>query len=577
MERIIWKRRSTVVLAGMLAVLLFGAYHAMSHNNQSKPWTDAHQPVDRRVNELVEHMTFDDKLALLQGVGQESGVSGYVGHINANPRLKIPSINLEDGAQGIGDNVPGVTALPAPISLSASWDHSDAVLYGTLLGREASGKGVNVLLGPNVNIMRTALNGRTFESYGEDPYLNAEMGTSVIDGIQSQHVIAVVKHFVANNQETDRTSENDHIDQRTLHEIYLLPFEAAVKDGNVGAVMAAYNQVNGQYMTDNRSLLTGVLDDSWGFKGFVVSDWGATHNTFQAIQAGLDMNMPGGKNQPDYFGVPLRKAVVSGQISISTINNDVRRILRPLFDVGAFNQAPEGNLQKKVTNSSDDREAQKIEEDGTVLLKDTGGILPLENVHTIAVIGQSASENPMISGGGSAHVNASSVVTPFEGIKQRAGSSIRVLYSPGTLPIPTGPTFINSPNWFPVIPGQLFGKGIQTQYFQSTDLSGTPVETRSSDIDFSWTKKPVPQITSSGWSAKWIGRVTPPTSGTYTFGLSSSGGSRLYINGKIVLDRWNKGMTQSTCTAIATAGHPCLSNSITLRMALRHHPTRCCH
>jgi beta-glucosidase len=516
----------------------------------SDPWMNPHLPIDKRVDALMAAMTLDDKIALLHGVYG----SPYVGYVPANPRLHIPALYLEDGPAGVADGMNGVTQFPAPIAVSASWDTNLAKQYGAAIGQEEKGKGVNIALAPDVNIMRVPQGGRTFESFGEDPYLNGAIAAADIEGIQSQGVMATVKHYDANNQELNRGTVSANIDERTLHEIYLPAFEDAVKQAHVAAVMAAYNKVNGTYCSENEYLLKDVLKGEWRFPGFVMSDWGATHSTVQAANAGLDMEMPTG----NYFGANLKQAVEDGQVSMATIDDKVRRILYEMFRFGLFDNAPTGSPNAVVTSTEHEILAKKVAEEGTVLLKNEGNLLPLDpkKVKSIAVIGPDAGDAAMTSGGGSSHVNPSRVVTPLEGITARAGNGVKVTYAQG-IPNPIGT--------LPTIPAEYLtpfsgvGHGLTVEYYNNTSLSGTPVATGTdTDMNFHWNGlSPASGVPATNWSARWTGTLTPPETGTYTFSLTSDDGSRLYINGQLVIDNWrNQAAHTETATVDLTAGKP---------------------
>ncbi|HEX4862935.1 MAG TPA: glycoside hydrolase family 3 N-terminal domain-containing protein, partial [Acidimicrobiales bacterium] len=255
-------------------------------------WMDAGQTPDARASELVKSMTLDEKLQMVhQALGDVVGSFGAAGYIPAIPSLCIPELVLNDAGSGLGDGQLGVTSYPAAISQASSWDPQQQYRVGASLGEESFAKGVNVLLGPDVNIARVPLNGRTSEAFGEDPYLAGQTAAAFIQGVQSQHVIATVKHYDANNQETNRGTINEQIDNRTLHEIYQPAFKAAVGQGQAGSVMCSYNLVNSAYACQNGPLLNTDLKGQMGFPGFVVSDWGATHSTVNSAMNGLDMEM----------------------------------------------------------------------------------------------------------------------------------------------------------------------------------------------------------------------------------------------------------------------------------------------
>lgn len=511
-----------------------------------RPWLNAAQTPDQRADELIAQMTLAEKIAMLHGAG-----GSYVGNVPANTRLGIPALTLEDGPAGVADGMTGVTAFPAPIGVAASWDTSLMNQYGQDLGAEEYGKGANVALAPTVNILRNPQWGRSFESLGEDPYLTSQMGVADIQGIQSQYVIATVKHYAANNQEYDRTTDSSNIDERTLHEIYMPAFQAAVQQGNVGAVMCAYNKVNDIYSCEQPYLLNDVLKTQWSFPGFVMSDWGATHSTLQSAAAGLDLQMP----DDSFYGSALQTAVQNGQVTIQTINAMVHRVLRTMFAIGLFDHPTTGSPSSNVATAAHNQFTETAAEDGTVLLQNTSSILPLNSgsLSSIAVIGSDASTSPMLAGGGSAHVNASSVVTPLQGITSRAGSGVHVQYAAG-VEANGGEPAINSQY---LTPSSGSGHGLYAQFYNNMTLSGSPTLTRvDPQVDFNWNgNSPGSGVNTTQWSAKWTGTLTAPQSGTYTFSITSDDGSRLYINNQELIDNWrDQGSTTATGTITLAAG-----------------------
>ena len=381
---------------------------------------------DARARDLVSQMTLDEKITELHGVGSTEH-RRYVAPI---PRLKIPALKVANGPCGVG---PGdehhqlpATALPAPISLAASWDVSLAHEYGVIIGKEAKDLGDDLLEGPDVNIARVPQNGRTFEAFGEDPYLVGQLSVNEIKGIQSQGEIANVKHYAANNQETNRFTVNEIVSERALREIYLPAFEASIVQGHSASLMSAYPQVNGQFCCQNSELETRILKDEWNFKGFITSDFGAVHSTVPSAMAGLDLEMPNGK----YFGDALKAAVQSGQVPMSVIDDKLIRRFRTMMAFGLFdNPFP----PKPVPAKEDGAEACRIAEDGMVLLKNDNNELPLntDNLHSIAVIGPYAAK-AMTGGGGSSHVIPLYTVDPVIGIQQRAGMNVVVNFDDGT-------------------------------------------------------------------------------------------------------------------------------------------------
>ena len=301
-------------------------------------------------------------------------------------RLGIPPLVITNGPAGVGpgDNPhqPAATALPAPISLAASFDPALARQYGVVTGAETRDLAESLLEGPDVNIARVPLNGRTFEGYGEDPYLASQISVGNIDGIQSQGIIAEVKHYAANNQEQNRFAVNEVVDDRTLHEIYLPHFEASVKDAHAGTVMCAYPKVNGAFACENDPLLKDILRGHWGFDGFVQSDFGAAHSTVASAQAGMDLEMPTGV----FYADAMKQAVQSGQVSVQTIDTLLIRRFTVMMRFGLFDRPL---TLSPIPVDADGTFARAAGEDGTVLLKNAAAQLPLDAsaLHSEAVIG----------------------------------------------------------------------------------------------------------------------------------------------------------------------------------------------
>ncbi len=433
-------RRRSLVLVGAATAAMLGVSLSLPSSAQSAkpaqpaqpaanaacPWVGSSAPVSQRVAQLLGQMSLAQKITLVHGAG-----GSYVGNTPAIPALCIPALNLEDGPEGVGDGMTGVTQLPAPVAAAATWDPAAEQSYGAVIGAEDAGKGVNIDLGPTVNIDRDPRWGRAFESLSEDPYLAGRLSAAEIRGVQSQGVLAQVKHLGVYNQETNRNTPSDNaiIDTRTLQEIYLPQFQAATQQGAASSVMCSYATVNGTYACENPTLLNNALDTEFGFPGFVTSDWGATHSTVASANAGLDQEMPGA----DYFGSGLQNAVNSGQVSTTTLNNMVGRILTEMFAFGLFDRPVSGGTGATVTNAAHVATAASVAEEGSVLLKNSNNLLPLNtsSVRSIAVLGDDASTNAETDGGGSAGVNSSGTVTPLQAITSRAGSGVSVQYSQG--------------------------------------------------------------------------------------------------------------------------------------------------
>lgn len=543
--------RAVAAAAALLAGSLTGVLVTSAASAATPPWMDASQTPAQRAAEVLAVMTLDDELSLMHNTTscQYAGCtpSSFSGGT-------LPALHLQDGPVGVGDGVTDVTQLPAPVAGAASWDTSLMQQYGSVLGSEQWGKGVNVALAPTVNIVRDPRWGRAFESLGEDPYLAGQIGAADINGIQAQGPMAQVKHYAVYNQETNRnsTADNAIVDERTLREIYLPQFEAAINQGNVASVMCSYSTVNGQYACENSHLQNDILKGSQGFAGFITSDWGGTHSTVASANNGLDMEMP---DSNLYYGSALKTAVQNGQVSQATIDDHVRRILTEMFRFGLFDKSQTGTKSSVVTSSAHTATALQVAEQGSVLLKNSGPVLPLgTGAHTVAVIGADAGVQAQTQGGGSAGVNASYTVTPYAGIKNRAGSGAAVNYYQGVAgpdgALPAVPATA-------LTPSQGSGNGLYGQFFANTGLTGAAVATRTDqNLDFNWAgAAPNTGVATTNWSAKWTGAVHPPTTGSYTFSLTSDDGSRLFVNGQLVVDNWaDQGSTTRTGTVTLTAG-----------------------
>ncbi|MEU4611299.1 beta-glucosidase family protein [Streptomyces umbrinus] len=376
-----------------------------------------------RVEGLLTKLTLDEKLSMLHGATDPKAL-GQAGYVPGVERLGIPPLRLADGPAGVRVK-QHATALPAPVLLAAAFDPGLARRYGQVIGREGRALGQDVLLSPMVNLIRTPYAGRNFETFSEDPLLSADLVAEEIKGIQSEGLIATVKHYAMNNQEKDRDSIDVRVDEQTLNEVELRAFEAAVGAG-ARAVMGAYNKVNGTYACESKELLTGILRDRWGFEGWVMTDWHAAHSTVASLTAGLDMEMPNGK----YFGAALRTAVQNGSVSEEYVDRAVRRILTTMDDFGMLDgSAPPRPARNPSAGAAVALEVAKA---GATLLHNRNGTLPLtgEAARSIAVVGPTGSL-PFVSGGGSAHVIPDHAERPLDAITSRAGRGAQVSYALG--------------------------------------------------------------------------------------------------------------------------------------------------
>jgi beta-glucosidase len=389
---------------------------------QAQPWMNTALAPEDRANLLLAQMSLDEKIAMVHGVNGQ-----YVGNTTNNSRLGIPALHLQDGPAGVADGVQGVTALPAPICLAASFDRDLARQYGLVIGTEARAKGVHVSLGPMINMVRVPQGGRAFETFGEDPYLTSVIAAQHIRGIQSQGLIANAKHFICNDQEYTRGNQNSIVDERTLQEIYGPPFLASI-GGGVGSICAAYNMINGNWCPET-PLLTSLVKGKWGFKGFVECDWGGNFNMANAALNGLDMEMPHG----DRFGDPLKSAVLGGTVPMSQLDQMVRRILAAMFRFRIFDNPTTGTWGAYVITPDHTQLARTVAEQGIVLLKNSGPLLPLNPaaIRSIAVSGSAAAIDPIWTGSGSALVYPTYYDTPLNEISNRAGAGITITYNQG--------------------------------------------------------------------------------------------------------------------------------------------------
>jgi beta-glucosidase len=418
---------STLLASAQPASVQLAAGNSAARSQVSRPWTNRSLSPVQRADLLIHAMTVDEKITMLHGV-QPIPVKAYVGYVPANERLGIPALTLADGRAGVGNKARDVTLLPAPIAAASSWNVGLLNEYGKILGQEQWEKGTNVALGPSIDVVRVPEWGRTFESYGEDPYFNGRMAVAEINGIQSEGPIADANMYVTMNQESNRFKEDSIVDQRTLQEIYLPPFAAAIDEGHVGTVMCAYVKTNGMYSCENADLLTEMLRKQLHFDGWVMSDWGATHSTVAAVENGLDQEMPG----DTYFGKALKTAVDGGQVSMAVIDEHVRRILVPMFRQGLFDRKQPGNWAANVQSPQHAAFSKMVAEQGTILLKNEEGLLPLRGKESIVVVGAAGGTTPKAEGGGSSGVVAPYVVSPLDGIRKRAGSGASVSYADGS-------------------------------------------------------------------------------------------------------------------------------------------------
>lgn len=487
--------------------------------------------VEKRVDSILTQMTLEEKIDYIGGYDSF--------YIRAIPRLHLPAIKMSDGPLGVR-NYGLATAYPAGIALAATWDPDLVRHVGESIGREARGRGVHIMLGPGVNIYRAPMAGRDFEYYGEDPFLASRMAVSWIDGVQSQGVIATVKHFAGNNQEYDRHNVSSDIDERTLREIYLPAFEAAVREAHVGAIMNSYNLLNGVHATQNQHLNIDIAKKDWGFQGIIMSDWDATYDGVAAANGGLDLEMPSGKFMNRATLLP---AVRDGRVSEATIDDKIRRILREEIRFG-FLDREQQDLSIPNWNEQARRVALQAAQESMTLLKNEGALLPLEKskVRKIAVIGPDA--HPAVTqGGGSAHVNPITSVSVLQGIGNYVGGNTQVYFSPGE---PDLRSAVAETQF--TADGQ---PGLKGEYFNNADLAGAPALTRTDRrINFHWANGYAANAPQD-FSVRWTGTFQAANAGEYRAWLEGEHLFRLYVDDKLVIDRWSGGETTHQTSAVA--------------------------
>lgn len=482
--------------------------------------------VDRKVEELLSQMTVEEKLAYIGGVDWM-----YTKNFD---RLGIHRMKMTDGPQGLGTHGKS-TAYPATVMLAATWNEDLAYQYGKALGRDCRARGINILLGPAVNIYRAPMCGRNFEYMGEDPHLTSRTAVGYIKGVQDQGVMATVKHFVANNSEYDRNNISNDIDERTLNEIYFPAYKAAVQEAEVGAVMTSYNLLNGIYTTEDPWLLKEVLRKQWGFKGLVMSDWGSTHYCVPAAKNGLDLEMAGGeKMNPKDMAYYLR----TGDVTIDMVDEKVRHILRVLIAFG-FKDGTQADKNIPLDDPASVETALNVAREGIVLLKNEKNILPLntKKVKNIIVTGKNACRNAY--GGGSGAVVPFHYVTIFDGIRKEAAQhNVNVEYV----------------DEFDFSPKVIFtdesrsNQGFKAEYFNNINFSGKPVLTQTENkINYSWgAGTGLKDMPKENFSVRWSGIINSAETGEYEFTLGGDDGYRMFIDDKAVMDDWTAAAYRST-------------------------------
>ncbi len=481
---------------------------------------------DEEIERLIGAMTLDEKGSLTAGAS--------MWYLPPVERLGIPALKVSDGPSGVrGDSLLGRRSLSVPcgMAIGSTWNPDLVSDLGDVLAAEARSKGVHVLLGPTVCIVRTPLAGRTFESFSEDPLLTARIAVAYVEGVQAGGVACCIKHFACNDQEHDRMTISAEVEERPLREIHLVAFEQAVREAGVWSVMTAYNKVNGIYCSEQADLIGGVLRGEWGFDGLVVSDWFGTHATEAAAQAGLDLEMPG---PSAWLGPTLAAAVRDGFVDESVVDGQVRHVLRLMGRVGIL-----GGTTAAAADDGEEREeddpgrravARRVAVEGTVLLVNDG-LLPLdpEGVASVAVIGPNAGQLAM--GGGSSEVTPHRRRGVAEALAERLPdasifSEVGCRIDLGTAPIDLR-----------LLTSTAGDESLVVEYFNNPVLAGDPVAT---DVAHTarvlWIGTPQPELAVGRFSVRVSGTFTPDVAGAWQLGLESAGRAVLRLDGEIVVD-----------------------------------------
>ncbi len=491
-----------------------------------------------RADDLVKQMTLSEKISMLAGAD--------LWHTVSIKRLGIPSIAVTDGPNGargaLGNMGPSSALFPVGMALGATWNTALIEKVGAALAAEVKAKGAHILLAPTVNIHRTPIAGRNFECYAEDPYLSGKMAGAYIRGMQNNGAGACIKHFVCNDQENERMSISSKVEERPLREIYLEPFRLAIRDAKPWAVMSSYNKVNGVFASENDYTLKTILKNEWGFDGLVMSDWFGTY-TDDVPAGGLDLEMPGPARW--MAADKVNKALESGDLTLEQVDDKVRRILRIVERAGAF-ETPDPGEERAEDTPQQRAFMREVARETIVLLTNKNDLLPINpsKYKTIAVIGELA-KSANVMGGGSSRVNPHYVVSPLEGILARVGKSSKVEYAVGCYIHKNTPA-LEAAN----ITSEDGKVGLTLRVYDNYDFSGPPVfEEVTNRSNFDWWGNSIPNIKQDNFSVCLTGTFSAPEGGIHTFGLISLGQSRLFINGKLLVDNWDQNNTGIEKTA----------------------------
>ncbi|MFD1630152.1 beta-glucosidase [Pseudopedobacter beijingensis] len=479
--------------------------------------------VKKRADKILKQMTLEQKIDYIGGEK-----INYPG-IRPMPEFGIPHIRMADGPQGIRKyDVTESTLYPCGMLSAATWNKQLVKKLGIGLGQDARSRGIHILLGPGVNIYRSPLCGRNFEYFGEDPYLSGETAVAYIQGVQSQGVIATIKHFAANNQEWDRHNVSSDIDERTLHEIYLRPFEKAIKQANVGAVMSAYNLLNGVHTSEHADLNINILRNKWNFQGILMSDWGSVYSSINAANGGLDLEMPRGRYMNKETLIP---AIKNGIVSEETIDEKVRHLLE-IFIAYGFLDKQQQDKSIPYNNPYSNQVALELAREGVVLLKNDNNILPLTKEDKVLILGPNA--NRTVTGGGSGFVHTFSTVDLVSGMKQLAGTkNIQFKDIVSKVDIKASSEFFTEKG--------STTNGFNAQYYDNIVLGGKPLVAQTDlAVDFDWgNEAPMQNFPKDNFSVRWTSIYKPKNNALVKFKLAADNGFRMFINNKEVISDWH--------------------------------------
>jgi beta-glucosidase len=480
--------------------------------------------VEARADSLLKQLSLEEKVDLIGGVDDF--------YIRDIPHIHFPRLKMSDGPIGVRNY--GASTAFGGVGMAAAWDPELAQRVGTVIGQDARARGVHFMLGPGVNIYRSPLNGRNFEYFGEDPFLAARTAVAYIEGVQSQGVSSTVKHFMGNNSEFDRHNSDSIIDERTMREIYLPAFEAAIREANVGSVMDSYNLTNGLHLTQDGPLNTDLARKEWGFQGIMMSDWGGTYDAVGAANGGLDLEMPSGKFMNRTLLLP---AIHEGKVSEATIDEKVRRILRTAIRFGWMDRDQTDTSISRL-NAWGDQVALEGARSGMVLLKNDNNLLPLDKgkIKSIALIGPGAYPAQPV-GGGSGAVQPFAAVSFLQGIASYIGAGAKVYYAAG---IPTLEEMAGQTKFTTEASGGV--AGLKAEFYDNANLSGKPGIER---VDKKAIYDPAASegMAANDVSIRWTGYFTPAVPGEYLAfvqGPGENGGYRLYVDKKLVIDDWTQ-------------------------------------